>query len=71
MAEVAVMAVEASSALEAGSTEMASTMAGVVLGGHHAERTMNSNGRQSRFSRSQLLHTGFFSSHDAWRALQV
>jgi hypothetical protein len=50
---------------------MASTVADIVFGGHHAERTMNSNGRQSRFSRSQLLHTGFFSSHGAWRALQV
>lgn len=33
----------------------------VVLG-HHPERTMKSKGRQSRFSRLQLPHIGFFSS---------
>jgi hypothetical protein len=42
-----------------------------LVGALHADCVMNSEGWQLRFKRAQLLHTGFFSSHRVWRALQV
>jgi hypothetical protein len=38
---------------------------------HQADVVMNSEARHCSFSRSQFVHTGFFSSQRAWRDLQV
>jgi hypothetical protein len=44
---------------------------GESMAAHQAEGVMNSEGRQCRFNRSQLLQVGFFSSQRACRDLQV